>query len=65
MRLLSTLLLAPGAALAPIERRSLFKGAALSSAVGAAPEFLGWNAEESSWPILLDEFVEFAMAKKA
>ena len=37
MRLLSTLLLAPGAALAPIERRSLFKGAALSSAVGAAP----------------------------
>ena len=36
-----------------------------SCAVGAAPEFLGWNAEESSWPILLDEFVEFAMAKKA
>ena len=32
--------------------------------VGPAPDFLGWDADESSWPILLDEFVEFAMAKK-
>ncbi|KAJ1456252.1 Cullin binding-domain-containing protein [Pelagophyceae sp. CCMP2097] len=31
-----------------------------SIAVGPAPEFRGWIAEESSWPILLDEFVEFA-----
>ena len=34
-----------------------------SVAVGQAPGFDGWNAEESSWPILLDEFVEFVMAK--
>ena len=31
--------------------------------VGPAPDFLGWDADESSWPILLDEFVEFAMDK--
>ena len=34
-----------------------------SLAVGEAPEFSGWDAEESSWPILLDEFVEFCQAK--
>lgn len=34
-----------------------------SLAVGEPPEFKGWDAEESSWPILLDEFVEFAMKK--
>ena len=31
--------------------------------VGPGPAFDGWNADESSWPILLDEFVEFAMDK--
>ena len=30
-----------------------------SLAVGEPPEFAGWDAEGSSWPILLDEFVEF------
>ena len=31
--------------------------------VVTGPAFDGWNADESSWPILLDEFVEFAMDK--
>lgn len=31
-----------------------------SLAVGKPPEFKGWDADESSWPILLDEFVEYS-----
>lgn len=33
-----------------------------SLAVGPAPTFQGWDADESSWPILLDEFVEYVKA---
>jgi len=36
-----------------------------SVAIGPAPGFEGWDAEESSWPILLDEFVEWAKAQPA
>ncbi|KAJ8614448.1 hypothetical protein CTAYLR_000807 [Chrysophaeum taylorii] len=31
-----------------------------SVSVGVGPKFEGWDAEESSWPILLDEFVEWS-----
>ena len=34
-----------------------------SLAVGPAPEFDGWDSEESSWPILIDEYVEFVQEK--
>jgi len=34
-----------------------------SLSVGPGPAFDGWDADESSWPILLDEFVEYAKAQ--
>jgi len=34
-----------------------------SLAVGPPPEFDKWDADESSWPILLDEYVEYAKDK--
>lgn len=33
-----------------------------SFAIGPPPDFVGWDAEQSSWPILLDEYVEWAKA---
>mmetsp|Transcript_8178 Transcript_8178/g.9962 ORF Transcript_8178/g.9962 Transcript_8178/m.9962 type:complete len:277 (-) Transcript_8178:372-1202(-) len=36
-----------------------------SLAVGSPPDFDGWNADESSWPILLDEFVEYVKANNS